>query len=170
MTPIECEFERDVHEAVAAGRWPTRVEPELRAHAQQCEICQDAVIVARAFAESDLATTRRALPEASLVWWRAQARAKADAARQATRPITVAQAIAFAAIVGFAGALLGASSPWLQTLLHWGAGAFKQVIPESGGISGSLEALFLEHTATTLAAMAGIVITPIAVYLAVRES
>ena len=63
------------------------------------------------------------VPSAGQVWWRAQMRARAEAAEAAARPLFVAQAVACAAVVGVLVALV----TWL-----WPAGGWHFVsIPPS---------------------------------------
>ena len=81
-----------------------------------CAICTDIIAIAPLLAEdADVARQQANVPDAGLVWWRAQMRARAEAARTAVRPITVAQAVGFAAAVGVAGAIFGASATWFQS-------------------------------------------------------
>jgi hypothetical protein len=124
VSRFECRHEADVLDAVMTSRWPGRVEPELRAHVAGCAICRDLVLASSAFdAEAAAACAEARVPEAGLVWWRAQLRARQDAARAAVRPITVAQAVGFAVAVGAAGAVFGATATWFQQALRglWSA-------------------------------------------------
>jgi hypothetical protein len=175
----ECSREEDVLTAVCTGRWPARADAELRAHVEHCEICQDVAIVVASFAEelSDaegsalggrLAATAP-VPDASTVWLRAQIQAHADAVRTAERPITVAHAVAFAAVVGVLGAVLGASSSWLQAGLQLTAHAFMQIDPRALSVPSAVASLLAEHAG--LAALGGlaVMLTPVAVYWALRE-
>ena len=110
MSPIECPFEDDALTAVTTNRWPERVEPALREHVSGCAICTDIIAIAPLLAEdADVARQQANVPDAGLIWWRAQMRARAEAARTAVRPITVAQAVGFAAAVGL-GIVVAVSS------------------------------------------------------------
>jgi hypothetical protein len=96
----ECPREADVLEAVAFGRWPDHAA-NLVAHAATCPVCADLVEVASALQSDRQAACREAHPPtAGMVWLRATIRARADAARTATRPISVAQGVAGACAVG----------------------------------------------------------------------
>jgi hypothetical protein len=59
------------------------------------------------------------------MWWRAQLRARQDAARQVGRPITVAQAAFLALLGGAAGAVFGATTDWFQRGLEFAGAALK---------------------------------------------
>ena len=64
-------------------------------------------------AERDAALAAVQLPGASQVWWRAQVRARLEAAQEAERPITVAQVLAAVALVALAASAGGIG--WLMT-------------------------------------------------------
>jgi hypothetical protein len=95
MTMIECPRESDVLDALASKRWPHRVDRELVDHVASCEICTDVLVVAAAMQEDHDATWREAsVPSSGQVWWRAEMRARHEAIRAASRPITFAYAVA----------------------------------------------------------------------------
>jgi hypothetical protein len=119
----ECRHEADVVAAVTAGRWPEAVDASLRDHVTTCRVCADVRDVAAAMAAVEretLADTR--LPAAGQVWWRAQVRARQDAARAAARPVLVAQALGAACALGLLAALItwqwpslsAAADAWLR--------------------------------------------------------
>ena len=111
----ECPHAQDVLDAVATGRWPDRVDAELRDHATHCADCRDAAEFAPLFfADRDAAWQEADVPSASSVWWRAQLRARREASERAARPIVLVEraALAYAGVVLFGmGVLLG---PWLR--------------------------------------------------------
>ena len=114
MKTVDCCREEDVLDALTSGRWPDRADDELRAHVAACAICADVVDVASACSKS--ATTSPAtmrIPSSAVMWWRAQMRARQEAAREAARPITVAQVVAAVARWSrVAVSALIALSPW----------------------------------------------------------
>jgi hypothetical protein len=108
----ECTREQDVLDAVTAGRWPERCDAELKAHVDGCGICQDVAAVFVAISEDrDAAWEGAVVPPASIVWWRAQIRAREEAARMADRPIAVAQGIAVLALLAVAVVLMPIALP-----------------------------------------------------------
>jgi hypothetical protein len=123
---IDCPREQDVLDAIAAGRWPGRADAELAAHVEGCCVCRDVALVAAVIgAEQESAWQHAQVPSSAHVWWRAQMRARREAARAAARPITVAQGIAGASAAGLAAAGIGylsGTSLWTQwtTLLSNG--------------------------------------------------
>jgi len=120
MIRTGCEREQDVLDAIAADRWPDRLNDELSTHVAGCTICRDLAPVAHAFAEDgQTAFEQVRLPSAGLVWWRAEIRARQQAVRAAGRPITFVQVVTGACGIAVAlgllawaglGALLGMST------------------------------------------------------------
>ena len=95
MTPTECPRESDVLDAIDSKRWPQRVDRELVDHVASCEICSDVLTVAAAMREDHDATWQEAsIPSSGQAWWRAEMRARQEAIRAASRPITVAYGVA----------------------------------------------------------------------------
>lgn len=92
-----CEKEQAVTELIHSGRWPEACDTAMRSHVENCAICSEVVLVARLLQEENaslLADVR--LPDAGLVWWKAQLRARREAAELATRPIALAEKFALA--------------------------------------------------------------------------
>ena len=95
MKVIECPRESDVLDAIDSKRWPLRVERELVDHVAACEICSDVLTVAAAMREDQGAIWQEAsIPSSGQVWWRAEMRARQQAIREASRPITIAYGVA----------------------------------------------------------------------------
>ena len=169
----ECTHETDVYDAIATGRWPARVDADLRDHVATCAICTDVVTVAAAFeAEPPTLPADHQLPESGVIWWKAQLRAREEARRTAGRPITVAQAIAFASCLGVAGALFGATSAWFQAWI----GKAKLLIatitlPSLPSISlpASLVTTVAEHSILVATIAAFLVLAPVTVFWVTRE-
>jgi len=80
---------------VAAGRWPERCDDNLRAHVNACAVCADLADVAVAVVDDrETASSEGRIPPAGIVWWRAQLRAREEAARAAGRPVAFIQGVA----------------------------------------------------------------------------
>jgi hypothetical protein len=118
MTGMDCPREPDVLDVVTIGQWPGRAPMELRAHVEQCETCAELALVATAIGIEKDAEPLPALPGAGAVWWRAQVRARHEAARDVVRPISVAQAFGLAAVAAVLGAVFGGTADWFQRGLH----------------------------------------------------
>jgi len=96
MKPLmECPRESDVLDALASQRWPDRADQGLVDHVASCEVCRDVLVVAAAMREDhDAAWQEASLPSSGQVWWRAEMRARQQAIRNASRPISVAYGVA----------------------------------------------------------------------------
>jgi hypothetical protein len=162
MKRVECEFEAEVLAATVQSRWPDRVDPDLRAHVLTCEICSDVAAVAGALdAARDEMRASVVVPDSGRVWWLAQLRARREAARDAGRPITAAQVVAFGCAIALFGACLGATSTWFQSTLH------AILLNVSGMDMQTLAPLLVEHGALAACMVAVVLLVPAAVYLAV---
>ena len=170
MTPVQCSREHDVMDAIQAARWPDRLDDDLRAHLASCAICRDLALVMAPVREDAAAAMRQVrVPDAGAVWLRAQVRARAEAARKAGRPITAAQVIAFTTAAAGAGAVFGASSAWFQS---WLAGAWtfvKRFDPSALAVPAPIVALVTNHLGLAAIALAGLLLAPVAVYLAGQD-
>ena len=144
MTP--CRYEADVLAAVAAGSWD-HAPDELKAHVTACRTCSDLALVSQLLKTDHAAMVAEAnVPSAGQVWWRAQMRARAEAAEAAARPLFVAQAVACAAVIGVLVALV----TWL-----WPAGGWHFVSTPPSEMS----------LTAWVAIGAWLVIAPVALYL-----
>ena len=115
MTRRFCTREAELWEAVAAGRWPLPAGEELSLHVTSCRSCSELVSVTAALIADGSAARRDAVvPSAAIVWWRAQMRARQEAARAITRPITFVQGLAIACAAGVALGLAGFVTAWLR--------------------------------------------------------
>jgi hypothetical protein len=115
MKPIECPREPEVLELAAAGRWPDRCGDDVHAHVTQCSICSDAVEVAIALREDyQEAVAHAHVPPAGLVWWRAELRARQEAMRTVSRPMTFVQAFGGACAAGVVVAVFSQFWPLIK--------------------------------------------------------
>ena len=174
MNATECRREQDVLDAVAAGRWPDRCHEELRAHVAGCAICADVVVVAQSFQDDhDVAWRTAQVPPSGRVWWRAEMRARQEAACKATQPITFVQGVAGACAAGIAAALIGIVWPAVWESLGVPAavktvtGSLNTGLLELVSVSAALPSQVLLSLGIALAA--GIVLTPLALYFVFSE-
>jgi hypothetical protein len=167
-TSIECPREPDIFEAIAFGRWPEQC-PELVAHASSCAICADLVEVAGALHQDRAARCREAQPPAAgMVWWRATIRARAEAARTVTQPISVLQAVAGACFVGVAAGLVTVA--WQS--MHWvdRIGELAVQLESRRADIASASMFAAGHGLPVLVAVAaGLVLAPLAIYLTLAD-
>jgi hypothetical protein len=128
MRRVDCPFEADVLNAVYTNRWPERVDAELRVHVIGCAVCADVVTVAKAIEEEfEIARAEARVPESGLVWWRAQMRARQEAAVAAERPITIVHALAIAAGAGLMLSLVGYAVAGLKGSSGWFGGVYQSL-------------------------------------------
>ncbi len=164
---IECGREVEILEAVASGRWPDRT-PDLQAHVSACAICADLADVAAAMAmERDEAWREGPpLPSGQLVWWRAQVRARAEAAALASRPMTIVQALGLVC-AGAVALAFGSDAEWgIRTWMHW----LGSTVPAAVSVpDGGTDVIALAVRGTLLAVGVWLVLAPVAVYLATEE-
>jgi hypothetical protein len=160
----ECARELEILEAVAFGRWPGQC-PELVAHAALCDVCADLVDVAQALHDDRAALCREAqLPSAGIVWWRATIRARADAARTVTQPISVLQGIAGATIVGAVAGL--ATVAWRS--MDW-IGRIGDIAVQLESHGAGISAVSTIALPVLLTVAAGLVLAPLALYLTLAD-
>ena len=155
-------------DALVSKRWPSRCEPELRQHVLDCPVCADLLEVSAAFLDDrDEAWRDARVPPSSIVWLRAQLRARQEASRTALRPIAVAQAVG--AIVAFTAIVAVAAwyAPWWRAWFHWAGGMLASGItpPSTPAVEGTGQ----NWTILVLVGTAWLVLMPLALYLATKE-
>jgi len=101
---MNCPRESEIYDAIAAARWPEACDDELRVHASSCAACADLVLVATAITED---IPHAHVPTSGVMWWRIQRREREEAARVASRTITIVQASSIAAAIALALTILG---------------------------------------------------------------
>jgi hypothetical protein len=108
-------------EAVLAAALETPRSPlsdELTAHLATCESCRDLHTIASALQDDQAEALAEArVPSAGQAWWRAEIRARQEAAAVASRPITIATGLAAACLVGLLASVAGVLAWWLQDSL-----------------------------------------------------
>ncbi len=115
-----CDRETELVEALTSGRWPDACGEDLRRHAATCAVCADVVMIARALEQENAeARVEMALPTAGLVWWKAQMRARREAAERAARPIAIVEGLAW--VCGVVCLLVTAiwQRRWIEEWLSW---------------------------------------------------
>ena len=168
----ECEREQDVLDALAARRWPDRCDEELRTHVATCGICEDVVVVAAAFCDDhESAWGEARVPPSSQVWWRAQMRAREEAARAAARPIAFIQGVAASLAIWLIVTAVRAVPLPFPSISDWyarvneSAQALAAVVPDVSRIAAALPGglVFL------LVIGASLLLAPVAMYLGSRN-
>jgi hypothetical protein len=163
---VDCIREQDVLEALTAGRWPDQVDQDLQEHAASCAVCADLVAVVGPLMNEqspEVWAQQAQIPSSAVMWWKAQMRARQEKAREAARPITVAQVVAGSTAVLLTVSALLALSPWLSI---WISGLSGIELPRF-----DWAALILAQGWLLPSLVVGIwlVLTPVAIYLAVAD-
>lgn len=164
MSGVECPREQDVLDAIASRRWPDRLPEELASHLRACEACADLAEVAGALRDDyDEAWGRARVPSAGVVWWRAEMRARAEAARVVSRPLLAIQVLAPLCVLAaaaswvFAGggtAAVGWLDAWRDVASLAASGV---TVEELSGVRAVL-----------IFALASVLVLPAALYFALR--
>jgi len=115
MSDRTCQHERDVLDLVAIGQWPQRADESLQAHVAGCPSCAEVASIATAVREWSDAEAVPRMPDSTVVWHRAQVKARAEATRAAFRPLWLAQGFALVALV-VALVWIGPSSSWYASV------------------------------------------------------
>jgi hypothetical protein len=156
-----CPFEADVVEAARAGRWPGSGGTDLQAHLDACPPCREVAEIAALLAtEWEAAHAQAHPPSADLVWWRAQKRARLEAARAAEAPVRTAQFVAAVGAVLLVGVLgwsvFGSFGSMLAEVRALAPAPADALRPDAGP---------LVRGAAVLALLAAVVFVPVALYL-----
>jgi hypothetical protein len=123
----------------------------------------EAIVADAIAAEASVARSEAAPPSSAIVWWRAQMRARQEAAAAADRPITIVHALAIACGAGLALSLIGTALAGVQGSAGWLSGVYASVastIVSLASIDLTSRWVMLPMTAM----LASIVIASIAAY------
>jgi len=160
-----CPREADVLDIVAIEQWPDRADAELRSHADDCPVCSDLVVAASAMVELRDEHAQRALPDASVVWYRAEVRAREDAARQASRPMLAAHGLAVAAVTALSVAWWADGAAWARAWWRGLVGLWPG-LPAEVSLQTVADTLSPAWWLIGAAVAAWLVLLPVAFYLA----
>jgi len=90
MNDFGCDREESVSEALRSGD----LNPDLLSHVSECATCADLVLVSQFLQDEARAASESALPDATIIWRKAQLRTRREALASATLPIRVARGVA----------------------------------------------------------------------------
>jgi hypothetical protein len=170
---IECPREQDVLDALAARRWPARSDEELRSHVGGCTVCADLIEVASALLEDQESAWGEArVAPSAVVWWRAQVRAREEAARAAARPVAFMQGVA-ASLALWIGIAVLRALPWpsMPNWRGWLDGLVSSIpftVPSFSTLATALPGNGL-LLALAIVLGAWLLLAPVAIYLAVND-
>jgi len=160
-----CCREQDVLDALVTERWPDRADADLRAHTADCAICRDLIAsVGPILGDRVDLSNEGHLPSSGAMWWRAQMRARQEAVREASRPVTIAQIIGFACVIAIAGVAVAWLSPVVRTWFgEWSWQLAGLTMPEMR------TGLLAQGWLVLLMALVWLVLAPLVIYFAVAE-
>lgn len=177
MSPFSCPRESETVRAAWSGAWPGGCDDDLRQHVRSCTVCREAVQLASVFREDRDAVIRAArVPEPGLVWWRAQLRARREAAATAERPVAIAQGLAIVASLAAAVGVFWALLPSVRTFFGGVASSLPapaDLLPSLPSATGAFSNLsagsLLAQPGILIVLAATLVLAPLALYLALAR-
>jgi hypothetical protein len=87
----------------------------------------EAIVAEAIAAEASLARREAAPPSSAIVWWRAQMRARQEAARAVERPITIVHALAIASGAGLMLSVAGYIVATMKGSAGWFGGVYQSL-------------------------------------------
>jgi hypothetical protein len=167
----ECTREDDVLDAIASGWGLPRMDHDLRGHIASCGSCAELLQVATALLdERELAWNEASVPPSGVVWWRAQLRAREDAARAAARPLAFFQGVAASVALWLVVTLVraipaaDAGAAW-----RWTSHAVSNLSIEWPDLTGLIAAAGSLPLSIMCLLAASMMLAPIAIYLAAGD-
>jgi hypothetical protein len=122
-------------------------------------------IVREAMAAEATAAHREAAPPSSaIVWWRAQMRARQEAARAVERPLTIVHAFAIACGVGLLASAVGLAAAAVGDPGAWLAGIY-QSLSAGSGLPTTIDLTSRWITLPMTAMLVSVLVASIAAYL-----
>jgi hypothetical protein len=128
----------------------------------------EAIVAEAIAAEASLARREAAPPSSAIVWWRAQMRARQEAAKAAERPLTIVHGLAIACGLGLLLAVVGALTGGVAGSLAWVTGIYQSLSAWPSGTPEATSGWLTLPPLPMLASMAMIVtavVASIAVYV-----
>jgi hypothetical protein len=123
----------------------------------------EAIVADAMAAEASLASSEAQPPSSAIVWWRAQMRARREAAELAEKPITVVHAVSIAAGIGLMLSVIGYAVAGVKGSLAWLAGVRESLVGLVSSLPVDLSGRWLSLTLT--ATLVTAVIVSIAAYV-----
>jgi hypothetical protein len=94
----------------------------------------EAIVAEAMAAEASLASSEAQPPSSAIVWWRAQMRARQEAAQLAEKPITVVHALAIAVGIGLMLSVVGYAVAGVKGSLGWVTNLTQSLAATAGAI------------------------------------
>lgn len=127
----------------------------------------DAIVSEAIAAEAAVARTEAAPPSSAIVWWRAQMRARQEAAAIAGRPITIVHGLAIASGAGLMMGLFGYATGGLKGSLAWLAAAYQSV--STGAPLAAIDLTSRWVTLPMTATLVSVLVASVAAYVILAD-
>lgn len=131
-------------------------------HVEPTDAEIEAIVADAIAAEASIARAEAQPPSSAIVWWRAQMRARQEAARLAEKPITIVHALSIAAGAGLMLSVIGYALAGVKGSVAWLAGVWQSISGAAAGISPDLTSRWVSLGFTAMLISA--VIASIAAY------
>jgi hypothetical protein len=122
----------------------------------------EAIVADALAAEASLAQAEAQPPSSAIVWWRAQMRARQEAAVLAEKPITIVHALSIAAGIGLMLSVIGYAFAGVKGALGWVTNLWTSVAAIAGAVPVDFSGRYVSLALTAMLITA--VIASIAVY------
>jgi hypothetical protein len=122
----------------------------------------EAIVADALAAEASLARREAQPPSSAIVWWRAQMRARQEAARMAEKPITIVHALSIAAAAGLMLSVVGYAVAGVKGSLGWITGVAQSAAAAGAALPLDLTSRWVSLTLT--AALVSVLVGTIAAY------
>ena len=110
----------------------------------------EAIVADAIAAEAALARREAQPPSSAIVWWRAQMRARHEAARMAEKPITIVHALSIATGLGLMLSLLGYAAVGVKGSLAWLTGVGQSIAAAAAALPVDLTSRWVSLTLTAM--------------------
>jgi hypothetical protein len=110
----------------------------------------EAIVADAIAAEASRARSEAQPPSSAIVWWRAQMRARQEAARMAEQPIRIVHAVSIAAGLGLMVSLVGYAFAGVKGSLAWLTGVGQSVADAAAALPLDLTSRWVSLTLTTM--------------------
>jgi hypothetical protein len=162
----ECCREQEVIDALVTERWPERVPGDLREHVEACAICSDlATAVAPILADREDLSHEGHIPSSAVMWWRAQMRARQQAARDAARPLNVAHLVgAMCALMVIAAGIM-----WISPVARTWLTDFSPNIGIGAALVEGGRTFFSQGWVLAMGLAWLLLLAPLAIYVAIAQ-
>lgn len=122
----------------------------------------EAIVAEAIAAEASIARAEAQPPSSAIVWWRAQMRARQEAARLAEKPITIVHALSIAAGAGLMLSVMGYAFAGVKGSGRWLAGIWQSIAAIAGAISPDVPSRWVSLGLTAM--LISILVASVAAY------